>query len=458
MRPVPRRRRVVGALMGMGLALAVSVGFGATAGPALAAGGNSGNGGSGSGASGGGGGSATFESYLTGASAPVFQITEDYPTALFHPQGEAEYNYTLATLDPSRGYGLAATVWPGGAAANAGALAVLLGAPPQATAVADPVRAEADSGGTPQSSTTAPNGTIMSAKANQQAASSRGQTAGGTLGPAGSVGASTSMSSVVFDASANRLTSTASTDAHNISIGGVVNIGSITSSAKAVSVNAAKPTVDGGTNISNVSVAGQPAYIDGSGIHPGQPGKPAPPATQVAVNTALKNFGMSVYTTSPTTIPIGGVLYYVAGSVTFFWQVPGDPNGDSFTMSFGGSAVSMGVTAGAPATQPVVPPAPSEPALPSNVPSGSVVAALGPPPSSAPLSLPSGSNGASVSAGVGRGRPASVSPANALLPDGVGPFWTWIILGGLVGGGTLPLLPGFFDKTAAAVCPRERRP
>ena len=435
----------------MSLALAVAAGLGATARPALAAGGTTGNSGAG------GTGTPTFESYLTGASAPVMQMTEDYPTALFHPQGEGEYNYTLATLDPSRGYGLAATVWPGGAAANAGALAVLLGAPSQASAVADPVRAEANSGGTPSASTTAPNGTVMSAKASQQSASAQGQTAGGSLGPAGGMGSSTSSSSVQLDTAANKLTSTATTDASNISVAGVVNIGSITSSAEAVSLNAAKPTVKGGTNVSNVSVAGQPAYIDGSGLHAGKPGQPAPPAQQAVVNTALKSFGMSVYTTDPHTIPIGGVLYYVSGSVTFFWKVPGDPNGDSFTMSFGGSAVSMGVTAGAPATQPVVP-APPESALPSNVPSGSVVAALGPAPSSTPLSLPSGSNGAAVSASVGRGRPARISPVNALLPDGVGPFWTWIVLGGLVGAGTLPLLPGFFDKTAEAVCPRERRP
>ena len=147
----------------------------------------------------------------------------------------------------------------------------------------------------------------------------------------------------------------------------------------------------------------------------------------------------------------------MSGSVTFFWQVPGDPNGDSFTMSFGGSAVSMGVTAGT-APQPLPVSTPSQPALPSNVPSGSVEAALGPAPSNAPLSLPSGSNGASVSAGVGRGRSVPATPVNALLPAGVGPFWIWILLGGLVGAGTLPLLPGFFDKTAAAVCPRERRP
>lgn len=458
--PLPRRRphhravrAVLGALLGMGSGGALAVGTsGAAPGPAWAD------------------GSATFQSFQTGAEAPVFQITEDAPTATFHPQGEGEYNYTQATLDPSRGYGLASLYWPGGAAANAGALLVLLGAPAQASAVSDPVRAEAISGSAQtKQDVTGPTGSQMSAsvepaKPGQQSAAAQTRTAGGTLGPLGSVGQSTSSSSVVLDPASNVLTSTAQTAAGDISMaGGVVTIGSVTSSAKAVSKAAATPTVSGSTVVQDMKIAGQPAYVDGSGVHAGSPGHPAPPTEQAVVNAALKGAGMNVYFTDPHTVPIGGVEYYVAGSVLFFWAPPGDPNQDSFTLSIGGSAVSMGVTAGSanPALPAVTSPAPANPAGP-NVSQTALAAALGPPPSGTDLSLPSSSNGASISAGVGRGTTSPRSAGvltGAGLPGGLGwGLWALIVLGGIAGALALPLVPRLFDKTAAAACPRERRP
>ena len=413
---------------------------------------------------------ATFESFQTGAMAPVMQFSEDFPTATFHPQAEGEYNYTLATLDPSRGYGLADLVWPGGAAANVGALVALLGGPSQAAGLGDPVRAEATSGTSQTSqSVTTPTGTKMvatvePAKPGQQSASAQSQTAGGGLGPIGSVGQSTSSSSILLDPATNTLTSIAQTQAGNISMaGGLVTIGSVTSLAKGVSKNAATPAVTGTTTVQDLKVAGQAAYVDASGIHAGSPGHPAPSPLQAVVDSALKGAGMSVYTTDPHTIPIGGVQYYVSGSVLFFWAPPGDPNGDSFTLSVGGAAVSMGVTAGSattvpPVTTPAVP-GPSGPAGPA-VSSTALASALGPAPSSADLSLPSSSEGASISAATGRGSTRSLGTlTGAGLPGGLGwGLWALIVLGGLVGAVALPLLPGLFDKTAAAACPRERRP
>ena len=66
----------------------------------------------------------------------------------------------------------------------------------------------------------------------------------------------------------------------------------------------------------------------------------------------------------------------------------------------------------------------------------------------------------SISAGVGRGttRPAGVL-TGAVLPGGLGwGLWALVFLGGIAGAFALPLVPGLFDKTAAAACPRERRP
>ena len=416
-------------------------------------------------------GTTTLQAYLTGAMAPVFQVTEDAPGATFHPQGEGDYNYTLATLDPSRGYGLASLYWPGGAGANAGALAVLLGAPPQAGAASDPVRAEASTGTSQsQSNVSTPSGTQMSAsvvpaKPGQQSATAQTQAAGGGLGPLGSVGQSTSSSSVLLDPSTNVLTSDSHTDAHNIAMaGGVVTIGSVTSAAHAVSKDAGTPTATGSTTVNDMKVAGQAAYVDGSGVHAGSPGHPAPPTEQAVINAALKGAGMSVYFTDPHSVPIGGVKYYVSGSVLFFWAPPGDSGHDTFTMSMGGAAVSMGVTAGTANSAIPVPsavPPPSSPAGPA-VSSTALAEALGPPPSQAPLSLPSSSNGATISAGVGRGTAPGRTVATltgAALPGGLGwGLWALVLLGGLAGALALPLVPGLFDKTAAAACPRERRP
>ncbi|HET6810887.1 MAG TPA: choice-of-anchor P family protein [Acidimicrobiales bacterium] len=452
-----RRRAVraaLGALLGMGSGGALAVGMsGAGAHPAWAD------------------GAASFQSFQTGAEAPVFQITEDAPTATFHPQGEGNYNYTQATLDPSRGYGLASLYWPGGTAANAGALLVLLGAPPQAGAASYPVRAEAVSGTSQtKQDVTTPSGTQMSAsvepaKPGQQSSTAQTKTAGGALGPLGTVGQSTSSSSVVLDPASNVLTSTAQTVAGNISLaGGVVTIGSVTSTAKAVSKAAATPAVSGSTVVQDMKIAGQESYVDGSGVHAGSPGHPAPPTEQAVIDAALKGAGMSVYFTDPHTVPIGGVQYYVAGSVLFFWAPPGDSNQDSFTLSMGGSAVSMGVTAGAanPALPTVTAPeAPTSPAGP-DVSQTALAAALGPPPSGTDLSLPSSSPGASISAGVGRGTTGPRSAGvltGAALPGGLGwGLWALIVLGGIAGALALPLVPGLFDKTAAAACPRERRP
>jgi hypothetical protein len=60
-----------------------------------------------------------FQNYLVGAMAPVYQMTEDAPNATFHPQGEGEFVYSLATMSKATAYALSALAWPGGAAGNA---------------------------------------------------------------------------------------------------------------------------------------------------------------------------------------------------------------------------------------------------------------------------------------------------------------------------------------------------
>ncbi|HMC38024.1 MAG TPA: hypothetical protein VKI19_00080, partial [Acidimicrobiales bacterium] len=219
--------------------------------------------------------------FTVAAHAPVAQMTEDEPTApAGHPEGEGDYGYTIVTADPTAQTAMAANVWPGSAAGNAGTLLEVLGAPSQAGALNDPAQASAATGSDASKTTTTPNGTTMSASVepsgpNDQHTTATSSSAGGGLGQAGTIGNSTSTSSVDFRTNTGLLTVLARSSASNIDIAGVVKIGSETSSASAVADDGAKPTLSGSTDVHDMSVAGTPAYVDGGGVHLGRPGHPA---------------------------------------------------------------------------------------------------------------------------------------------------------------------------------------
>jgi len=399
---------------------------------------------------------AGFQNYLVGAMAPVYQMTEDAPNATFHPQGEGEFVYSLATMSKATAYALSALAWPGGAAANAGTLASVLGVPGQTSVLNDPARAEATSG-TPQTSQTlgGPAGAEMTASVvpthpGQQVAVARTSSGGTDLGAQGLTGASSSSGRIVLDPATGALTATAEGAASGLQLdGGLVSIGSFSSEARAVSVDGGTVSTSGATVVSDMEVAGHPAYLDGSGVHLGRPGRPAPPAEQSAVDAALRSAGMSIYFTDPHRVPIGGVQYFVAGSVLFYWPAPHDPNGDSFTLTLGGSSVSMGVTAGSPsAASPVAslpPPAPLAPTL--SLPTGS-----------AHLNLPSDSVGAGISADIGQVAALRTTAARSgpELPIGEGPWWLVILLAAVASALTLPRLAGWIGGGTGARCPLER--
>jgi len=412
----------------------------------------------------------SFLAFTTAAQAPIAQITEDEPSASFHPEGEGEYGYTVATMGIDVASALSASVWPGSAAGNAGSLVGVLGGPSAASALNDPVRAQAISG-TDQTHQTvsSPTGTLMQADvasgaSGAESAAAEGSMAGGTVGGGGSAGNSTTSSSLVFDPGAGTLTATAISHADHIDLAaGVVSIGSVRSSATAISTGAAAPVESGRTDFQDLQIAGQSAYVDGSGVHLGSPGHPAPPAEQQAVDSALAGTGMQIYFTDPHRITEGEVSYYYAGSVLFYWGVPQDPSANSFTYSFGGAAVAMAVTPGSPG------PAPASP-VPTLPPTGAAGPGIFPAASASPagattLSLPTANSpGAAISAAIGRapsgtpGRPLGILAAQADLPGGLGAgWWLMILLGGLLGAVLLPLVPSLFGSAAAA-CPRQRRP
>lgn len=419
-----------------------------------------------------GGGSAVLTFSVT-VEAPIMQITEDEPTAQFHPEGEGDYGYSFASLDPSGETALASLLWPGAAAGNAGTLAEVLGVP-GLSALNDPIRAQATSGTSQtQQSTSAPTGTTMSATVQppvpgDQFSSANSSVAGGGLGPVGTAGSSTSTSTIHFDSSTGNLTAAAQSSATGIDLdGGLINIGSVTSSAQATSDNGGQPQLSGNTLVHNMTIAGQAAYVDGSGVHVGQPGKPAPAPVQDAVNSALQQAGMQIYFTTPSKITVGGVKFYDASSILFYWVPPGDSSHNSFTASIGGAAVSMdaassgfptdlsglpsadtGSTGGGIAAQPAV----------DNTPTGTAAAPA--------LSLPTGEAPAltsqpHVAPPTRTQLAAPPSLAAASLPGGLGAGWIVLLaLAGVLGALALTRVPGLVASSSgpgAAGCPNQKR-
>lgn len=287
-------------------------------------------------------------SYSVTVQAPLLQITEDEPTSTFHPEGEGDLGYSFASLDPSGEHALSSWIWPGSAAGNAGTLLEVLGVASGQSELNDPVRAEATSGTSQtQQSTTAPTGTEMSATVQppspgDQYSSSKAAVAAADLGAPLSVAASTSSSTIRFDSASSLLKGEATSALHDVQLdGGLISIASVTSHATATSDNGATPVMTGSTVIQGLTIAGQSAYVDGSGVHLGTPSSPAGPAVQDAVNAALQSAGMQVYSTTPAKVTIGEIDYYDASSLLFYWAPPGDTSNNSFTASVGGAAVSM---------------------------------------------------------------------------------------------------------------------
>jgi hypothetical protein len=435
-------------------------------------------------------GPGSLVTYTAAAAAPVAQLTEDEPTAAFHPEGEGDYGYTLVTADPSDASALAAVVWPGAAIGNAGTLITVLGGPSGLSALNDPVQASATSGtGRTHSTVATPAGTVMSASVvpngpADQHASASSRLAGGSLGPLGSIGSSASSSTIDFEADTGTLTVSATSEASHLEIDGVVSIGSVTSFAQGRSVGGGAPRLSGRTSVQDLSIAGRRAYLDGSGLHLGAPGEPAGPAAMSAVDAALARAGMEIYVTAPHTITVGEVRYFSAASLLFFWAPPGDPSHNSVTMTVGGSGVALSESAVAPSglaspsgTRAASAGAPGggggspgalggggsgNAAGPGRVRLGSglVEGGLGFPAAlgaagEPTLALPA----PPTSAGVGAGPSAlAVAPSGATAPPGgvAAGWWLLAAVAAVLGGGLGIRVPSLLEREAASECPLEQ--
>lgn len=404
--------------------------------------------------------------YTASAHAPVMQITEDEPTATFHPEGEGDYGYTIVTGNGNFESAMAANIWPGSAVGNAGTLAEVLGAPSSVGVLNDPAQASATSGSTTSKTITAPSGTTMSASVQpsppyDQHTTASSSSAGGSLGKEGTVGDTISTSTIGFRSDTGLLNVQAESAASHVDIAGVVRIGSVTSSATAVAADGAPPTLTGMTDFHDMTIAGEPAYVDGSGVHMGTPGKPAGPAEMEAVDAALAGSGMKIYSSSPQTINVGGVYYYTSASVLFYWLPPGSHN--TFTMSLGGSGVAVSdgpnpaFVGTPPATTPFPTPTGSAAPVSNPVPAVSgpapVPSAVTPSPPTGTSTTPGGTSGMKLDLPAAPG--SGIVPAGTRLPGGIGLGW-FALAGilGLVAASLTTRVPALLTRQAGASCPR----
>src|SRR5439155_669060 len=84
-----------------------------------------------------------------------------------------------------------------------------------------------------------------------------------------------------------------------------------------------KATTGGGTTVADMTIGGQRAYFDQTGVHAGSAGQPVNAAADQALNQALGGFGMKTYVAAPQSQPSGATASYTAGSLAFLWTLAG---------------------------------------------------------------------------------------------------------------------------------------
>jgi len=291
-----------------------------------------------------------FTSFSLAATAPGMQVTYNFPGAQPSPQAEGEVPQSLAELQSGpQGYALSSVAWPGPLVANTGSTAQLLnlGLPSSTNNAADPVRAEARTGtGPPTVTNSSYPGTSMTATATPDDVEADATIAGAN-GPAPQTRTGNTETDSVSQLTGPAMAAaTAHSVVQKVSLaGGVVTIGSVSSTATATS-NGTKASASGGTIVNDLQIGGQPAYVDQSGIHLGQSG-PSAPVNSIAsaiANQALTGAGMKFAVSRPSTQVQGAQVTYNAGNLVFYWAPPGDTHGDAFSVTLGGASVIVGAT------------------------------------------------------------------------------------------------------------------
>jgi len=363
---------------------------------------------------------------------------------------EAEVPESSATLaNGPVGYGLSSLVWPGPLASNAGSLILVLQptAPPQVTALNNPIRAEARTGQNPPTTTNNNTpGTSMVATAKDdlvEAAATVDSSSGGA-----SFGSSHTHALTTFGGATAKATSDSLVREVSLA-GGVVKIDSVSSVAEATT-DGTRSGGDAHTVVHGMTVGGMPATIDDTGLHIGSQGQPANAVANQIAQQALGKAGASITVSQPTKETKDATTTVTAGSMVVSWNTGG---GQIFTVTLG--AAEATVTA-APGTDAGV----AGGAVPGSADAGpdALPTTAGATSASSPLGASSGgATGSPLPAALGAGTTHAASPSLRLAGHGALVGTASIVLGVLatvlVGFGLRRLSDGIFAEPAVAVCP-----
>lgn len=273
------------------------------------------------------------------------------PDAQPYPVAASQIAHTEATLSTGpTGYALASTAWPGPLVANAGSLAVLLGAPSEARQANYGGRAEAFSPAGPHESELP--GMRARAEGGEVEATAGAQDFEGAPGATTGEVETRSFSSFAT----GTLRSLSSCTASDLGFAeGAVTIGSVHTEAEATT-DGTVGTAGGRTVVSGVTVGGQDAEVDEEGVRFTDPVF-APVGEQV-----LANFGMDMFVASPRTEEEPSRASHRAGSLVVVWEPP--DSGQRFVYNVCGSDAAVDLRIGlafVPALPQPVPSAPSAP-------------------------------------------------------------------------------------------------
>jgi hypothetical protein len=369
-----------------------------------------------------------FGSFNLAANAPVQQVRfNDADKCGGSPGGtggcEGVVPETVSMLrNGPIGYALSSIAWPGVLAGNLGSIVIVSGGPDQAKALNSPVRAESRTGSGPDTVTnTDYPGAKMVATAKDDLVVAAAEVAQSTSQDAGTFNHSTSRTKVALTGPASAV-GEAFSHAQDISLaGGVVTIGSVTSTAKGTT-DGVKASATGRTLVNDVKIGGVPVTIDEHGVTVNGNNAPVNKAASAAVNAAISNAGMSIAISEPTGKPDRGNIVYSAGSLIFAWKT----QGGTVTAIFGGATVQLAAVQGGGGLNfdlGTTPLAPGGPAAVSGgsapLAGGSATAPVGQTngvaPGAAPAVAPQDSTIAPALAGQGVPLPSGPSPAYAVL-------------------------------------------
>lgn len=304
-----------------------------------------------------------FGSFSLAANAPVVQLREDDGgNCSGEPGGtagcEGVVPETVSTLAKGPiGFALSSVAWPGTLAGNLGTLLIVSGngaVPQEATILNSPVRAEARTGQDPATQTTTdrPPGTTMTATALPDEVKAAAEVAQSAAGAFGSFGNATSSSRTAVTGVRTAVAEADSRVSNVALAGGVVKIGSVTSTARG-STDGTTATAQGATTVNGMTIAGVPVVVDDDGVHVAGQGGPLNKTASDAVNAAIKNLNMTITISQPMSTGEGPNLVFNAGSLIFTWQQT-----EAATMSvvLGGASLSLASSEGFAFATPELPP------------------------------------------------------------------------------------------------------